>query len=366
MTNLNPWDLKQTLNLNLFMVTKWLQVIISSAVGFMLFTYVFYSETGELPDEFKNWKYIFAVLVVSNLMAFLFQRFALFLNSYFSWKKHVSTRLFLGIVGKFLIATFIYIFCVFVYAKITQTEISYPEFWQQYYDPTMKLMLLTFITVFIHTITNFTLFSYNEYAVGQIETLVLERKQFELQFEALKSQISPHYLFNCFNTISSLVYQDAKGAETFIRRLVQTYQYILDTKDKKLVSLDEELEFVRAYNYLLKVRFENALILEIDLPTETLQSELPPMTLQMLLENAVKHNVVSDENPLLVNIGCSQTGNIVVSNNKNIKSINGKSHAIGLDNIRKRYRFFTDKPIKILDNEKFEVFLPFLNMKARI
>ncbi len=361
----SSFTVKKIINTNSFMIPHWLQVVISSVVGFVLFTYVFYSETGQLPDEVDNWKYIFAVLVVSNLIAFSFQRFGRFLNGIFSWKKQVTLRILAGIAGKYAIALLIYTLTIFLYKQITATTFDWHMLWNEHADPSLKLALLTFITVFIHTVVNFTLYSYNEYTVGQIESLVLERKQFELQFEALKSQISPHYLFNCFNTISSLVYQNPDAAEVFIRRLVQTYQYILQTKDKKLVDLEAELEFVRAYNYLLKVRFEDALNLKIDLSDKALQSEVPPMTLQMLVENAVKHNVVSDENPLLVNIMTSDSGNIVVSNTKNIKSVNGSSHSIGLNNIKKRYQFFTNKPIKIVNEDKFEVYLPVLNLNEK-
>ena len=343
------------------MVVYWLQTVISTAVGLVLFVYIFYRETGELPDEIKNWKYILAVILVSNLLAFVFRNFSGYLNRFYSWKNNITSRLFWGILGNYLIALAVLVVVLFAYLEFNDFRGGILGFWKTYSDPLTKVFLLAFITVFIHGIADFTLYSYNEYAVGKIESLRLERKQFELQFEALKSQISPHYLFNCFNTISSLVYQNPDAAETFIRRLVQTYQYILDTKNRKLVQIEEEIEFVRAYNYLLKVRFENALNVKIDVPSDRLKAKLPPMTLQMLVENAVKHNVVSDDMPLEVTIATDGARHIVVSNNKNKKSLNGKSHAIGLENIRKRYEYFTNTPIEIVNNDVFKVMLPFLN-----
>ena len=351
---------KRNLNFKSFMLAYWLQTVISAAVGLILFVYVFYSETGELPDEITNWKYIITVILLSNLLAYLFKRFSQHLNRFYSWRNNITLRLFWGILGKYAIVLVVLMVTLFIYLKLGEFGGGISGFWAMHYDPAVKVLLLTFITVFIHSIANFTLYSYNEYAVGQIESLRLERKHFELQFEALKSQISPHYLFNCFNTISSLVYQSPVAAETFIRRLVQTYQYILDTKNRKLVSIAEEIEFVRAYNYLLKVRFENALNVKIDLPDDKLQTRLPPMTLQMLVENAVKHNVVSDDMPLEVSIAGNGAQGIIVSNNKNKRSLNGRSHAIGLENIRKRYQYFTATPIRIVNSDKFEVMLPFL------
>jgi len=182
----------------------------------------------------------------------------------------------------------------------------------------------------------------------------------ELQFEALKSQLSPHYLFNCLNTISSLVHRDPKLTESFIRRLAQTYQYILNTKNRKLVKLAEEIEFVKAYNYLLRVRFEEALKINIDLPEELLASDVPPLTLQILVENAVKHNVISEESPLEISIKADpQT--VTVSNNLTRRADVENSFKVGLENIKKRYEFFTEIPVRVVNNELFEVQLPVLN-----
>src|SRR5262249_52739870 len=150
----------------------------------------------------------------------------------------------------------------------------------------------------------------------QVEQLRSERWQLKLQFESLKSQISPHYLFNCLNTISSLLYKDSHMAEEFIRRMADTFRYVLSNQKQKLVSLREEVEFVKAYYYLLQVRYEHHLKLEVNLPKSLLDSRIPPMTLQMLVENAVKHNIISKDQPLLVYISAQDNTFINVTNTR--------------------------------------------------
>ena len=242
--------------------------------------------------------------------------------------------------------------------------VSFEEIVENYNQPAIKMAIIAMISVIIYSIVYFALFSYNQYAVVQIESVQLERRQLNLQFEALKSQLSPHYLFNCLNTISSLVYKDAGQAEVFIRRLAQTYKYILSTNNQRLVEVVKEVEFVKSYYYLLKVRYENSFDLEINLPENIMFSKLPPLTLQILVENAVKHNVFSRDNPLEVNIGSNDENMIKVSNTKTEKPADTSSFRVGLSNIKSRYKFFTESDIEIIDDDSFTVNLPVLNEKV--
>jgi two-component system, LytTR family, sensor kinase len=187
-----------------------------------------------------------------------------------------------------------------------------------------------------------------------------DRWQLELQFESLKNQISPHYLFNCLNTVSSLLFKDTRVAEEFIRRMADTFRYVLSHQKQKLVSLREELEFVKSYYFLLQVRYEYHLKLEINIPQNILESSIPPMTLQLLVENAVKHNKISKEKPLLVYIGAQDNQRISVSNTKTDATQPVTSFRVGLENIRKRYTFFTNEKVVVRDEEKFLVLLPVL------
>ena len=195
----------------------------------------------------------------------------------------------------------------------------------------------------------------------QAEQLRSDRWQLELQFESLKSQISPHYLFNCLNTVSSLLYKDTRVAEEFIRRMADTFRYVITHQKHRLVTLREELEFVKAYYFLLQVRYEYHLQLEINVPSSILESMIPPMTLQLLVENAVKHNAISKALPLLVYIGARDNTNLLIYNTKTQPLKPVTSFRVGLENIHKRYSFFTKEKLIVRDEAKFSVQLPVLS-----
>lgn len=208
----------------------------------------------------------------------------------------------------------------------------------------------------------------------QIETIRLERNQLNLQFEALKSQLSPHFLFNALNTISSLIYKDIRQADKFIRRLAATYRYILKTDDRKLVKLSDEVEMIKSYFFMQEIRYENCFNVVIELSNETLETFIPPLTLQMLAENALKHNSMSEEKPLLISIQQNNSNQIEVSNNiiekpELVKIGNNLldrpkenvSHKIGIKNIKKRYDYFTFKKVDIVIDKNFTVKLPIIH-----
>ena len=144
--------------------------------------------------------------------------------------------------------------------------------------------------------------------------------------------------------------------------MADTFRYVLSHQKQKLVTLKEELEFVKSYYFLLQVRYEYHLQLEINIPQNIMDSQVPPMTLQLLVENAVKHNTISKEKPLLVYISAQDNQRILVSNTKTETAKSVTSFKIGLDNIVKRYSFFSKEKVVIRDEERFTVQLPVLKM----
>jgi LytS/YehU family sensor histidine kinase len=228
----------------------------------------------------------------------------------------------------------------------------------------LKLNMLFTIVVFIYEIFYGLFYSYRYYAVVQAEQLQSDRWQLELQFESLKSQISPHYLFNCLNTVSALLYKDSRVAEEFVRRMADTFRYVLGNQKHRLVTLREELDFVKSYYFLLQVRYEYHLQLEVNVPSSLLDTLVPPMTLQLLVENAVKHNAISKEQPLLVYIGAQDNTYLTVYNTKTQVLRPANSFRVGLDNIHKRYSFFTTAPVRVTDGDRFQVQLPVLRPES--
>jgi LytS/YehU family sensor histidine kinase len=179
------------------------------------------------------------------------------------------------------------------------------------------------------------------------------------KYNALRSQINPHFLFNSFNVLSDLVYEDQAQAVNFIRQMSDLFRYVLDSRDKELVTLREELEFMNSYAGLLKTRFGDKLELNIDLPQGRDQL-IVPMSLQLLIENAVKHNEVSVSKPLKVYL--RQTGDYLeVENALQPKEILEESKNTGLKNIIQQFSFFTDRKVEVINNGLiFKVRIPLI------
>lgn len=333
-------------------------LLIPASAGILIFIYVFYGRTGIIPALEDNFLAYLIALIAGLCIGFVMMRIDRYFRNFWDRKLNVAYFLTLQLTIKYVAAILIVTTVTLGFLMLT-TTFNFTVLWLEYYDEIIKILILTSVMMLIYSLTSFTLQSYNFYAYHQLEKMRQERDQVELQFEALKGQLSPHYLFNCLNTISSLVHHGANQTEDFIRRMAKTFQYVLTNDEKQLVTVAEELEFVKAYNYLLKVRFQNYLSIRIDIPKYQQQSFIPPLTLQMLLENAVKHNVIDEENQLTVTFTADDS-KIYVKNNKTIKSSEQESFNIGLDNIKKRYRYLCGESIQIKDRKKFEVHLPMI------
>ena len=192
----------------------------------------------------------------------------------------------------------------------------------------------------------------------QIEHYKTENMRAQLQ--NLKNQLNPHFLFNNMSVLSSLVYKDQDKAVDFINQLSKVYRYLLDNRNNELVELQTELNFIDSYMYLLQIRFDKNIGFKLDIPKEKSKMLLPPMSLQMLIENAIKHNEVSDEQHLLIEIGVEED-KLKVSNNIQKRTNIEPSSKTGIQNIKDRYKYFTDKAVEIQENTKsFTVKIPLL------
>jgi len=192
------------------------------------------------------------------------------------------------------------------------------------------------------------------------ETETLKRESLAAQLNALRTQVNPHFLFNNLNTLSSLIPENPKHAVDFVQQLSKVYRHILEVKDEKSILLKDELEVLNAYAFLLKTRFGNNLSVTITIPDEKLQQKIVPLSLQILMENAIKHNIVSAEKPLHINV-FTQNGSLVVCNNLQMKNQVNESTGIGLDNIRNRYKLLSDKTVNVTESEtNFTVSIPLI------
>lgn len=196
----------------------------------------------------------------------------------------------------------------------------------------------------------------------QARSDALQKQQLLSEVALLRTQVNPHFLFNSLSILSSLVHVDANLSEQFIEQLSRSYRYILEQKEQTLVTLRTELEFIRSYVFLLKIRFENKFDLQIDIPENLLDThKIAPLTLQLLVENAVKHNRMSLKEPLVVSVSVENGQTLVVKNRLQPRSSTATSTGMGLQNISNRYALLTNRPVWAGETEEeFVVRVPLL------
>ncbi|MEQ9467601.1 MAG: histidine kinase [Ekhidna sp.] len=191
----------------------------------------------------------------------------------------------------------------------------------------------------------------------------LKNQQIRTQYEVLQNQMSPHFLFNSLNTLTSIIPEDPNAAVAFTEKLSEVYRYILHNKDRELVRLDEELDFVKSYLFLLRMRYPDNLTFDFKVDDKYLQLTIPPLTLQMLIENAIKHNVVSKAKPLHIAVYIENGKSVIVKNNLQPKDSLEKSTKTGLVNIRERYRIMGGKEIDVITSAtNFMVAVPLIDL----
>lgn len=256
-----------------------------------------------------------------------------------------------------LLSSFIFGLC---YAALDAFLFHRFEAWQSISSLSYDLIFGIFIFYLLILGGNAVVYYYKNWQEARLNAEKLRRENIQARYDVLKSQIDPHFFFNSLSVLSNLVYRDADLASEYITQLSKCYRYILDKKMESLVTMESEMSFLHSYIYLLQIRHGDSVCFDIQLDEELIQrGMMPPATLQMLVENAVKHNRFSTQNPLHVSV-YSNKDTIVISNELR-KQSSVTSTGIGLDNIKKRYELVTDKPVVVNDGDgKFEVTLPII------
>jgi len=203
-----------------------------------------------------------------------------------------------------------------------------------------------------------TILFFKNWKEAAVQQEKLKREQLALQYETLKSQVNPHFLFNNLNSLTSLISSNPEKAIDFVKKLSEVYRYVLDQKNHELVALETELKFVESYIYLHKIRFgEN---LEVQINVNAKNFKVIPLSVQLLVENAIKHNEISDKKPLSIRLYTNDDQYLIVENILQKKS-GSEGSGMGIQNISDRYGFFTDKKVLITFNsERFKVSIPML------
>ncbi|MBB6463284.1 sensor histidine kinase [Flammeovirga kamogawensis] len=231
------------------------------------------------------------------------------------------------------------------------------------FDLTAKVIILFSVFLFALLVIEYLSFAFQAFSLQQMHYVKTRRKASELRLEALKDQLSPHYLFNSLNTVAYLVVSDASQAEKYIRSIAQTYQYVMKYANKPLITLANEIELVRAFAFQLHTRHGESVQISFAANLKNVMGSLPPLSIQMLVENAVKHNVLSDEKPVEIKVFYNEEQHSIdVKNNKTQTPRKRASTKVGLENIKDRYFLMGQKNIQINQNDlSYSVQLPLLS-----
>jgi len=192
----------------------------------------------------------------------------------------------------------------------------------------------------------------NEKSELLLQTAKMEKKQVMAQFEILKSQINPHFLFNSMNILSSLIPKSPQLAVKFTNQFSKVFRKLLENNEEITIPLHQELDFIKSFLFLQKMRFDKSLEIQVKIKKSILNKQLPPFGIQLLIENAIKHNIVSEEHPLRIEI-TNEGDYLQVKNNLQLRESSSESMGIGLKNLKARYQLLTDLPVVIENDGKF-------------
>jgi hypothetical protein len=280
-----------------------------------------------------------------------------YISTKISWMENPGKRLAWGVVGILVYTPLGMLFVNYVFGAIWNINMGMTNSFANFLS---SAGVAVGITVVISLFLNARMF-FISWRQTSINAEKIKQESLKSQFEALKAQINPHFLFNSLNVLSSLVYVDADQSARFIKQLSNVYRYLLDNQFKEVVDISEEINFVNAYLYLQKIRFGDNLHIEFNL-SKSEGYAVPPLSIQTLIENAIKHNEISTEYPLTVSI--TDDGEFIeVRNTIRIKNrpVTDSPH-IGLKNLEARIQLLSDKKMSVTnDHETFSVKVPIIN-----
>ncbi len=329
-------------------------------IVFIIANFIF--DKGFLYKNFNEFLISFGVFQMYSLVLGILNMTYFDYLSKREWEEnqHIK-RILISIIGAILL-TLIGLFFMNMFTSIVISGNSYDYFIERQTLGQYKFGLwvtLSIIVVF------YSVHYYNKYQQNRVKESQIVAKNQAAKFESLKNQLDPHFLFNSLNVLTSLIGENPKQAEKFTTKLSKVYRYVLEQKDKDLIPLEEELKFAKSYMELLKMRFEDGVHFSIPETVSNSELKIVPLSLQLLLENAVKHNIITSKKPLEIRI-YEKHGFLVVENNINLKASLDKSTKVGLKNIHQRYSLISREKVEISSaNNVFKVKLPLLTQKIK-
>ena len=280
------------------------------------------------------------------------------LNDVMPWKENISKRLAVEVLLIFSYSTLVQFIILMAFSE----SIIYRNVERDVGFYFENILFGNTITLIVVAIVEGVYF-FRRWKESLVLAEKMKRENMESQLNSLRSQLDPHFLFNSLNVLSSLIKKDTTKAEAFIEDFSRVYRYVLDVKDEIVVPLSSELKFMEAFTSLQKIRFGNALEVRVNINPRPMTLFMPPLCLQELVSNAIKHNEVSQENKLTIEI-FNKGDNLTVRNNLQSRNEAITSTALGLENIAKRYTLLTDKETRFeVVDEYFEAEVPLLEIE---
>lgn len=346
-------------------VMKRKEIITMFWISFIVSMFFFFAFTGE-----KNLENFVLTIFISLLYTFVLGGgnglLNSFLNKKFPWSEETSKRAVISIISVIIVNIILVYFCNYINFVLIQNAATTEEYFSGKYNFanwfTINIALL--VSAFLHA-KNF-MQELKKTSRKEVVEQKLIAKSANAQFESLKNQLDPHFLFNSLNVLSSLIDENPNQAQKFTASMSKIYRYVLEQKDKELVTVEDEIEFAKTYCDLLKTRFEDSVDFIFDVKQEDYRKYVVPLSLQLLLENCIKHNFATSSKPLVIRI-FSENDILCIENNLQVREQIKESSGIGLANIVQRYSLLTKRNVFIeKSDDYFKVKLPMLINKPNI
>jgi sensor histidine kinase YesM len=307
---------------------------------------------GELPDDNGEIEYglldnfIFTIsisIILYSACSYISRE----CEKRFPWRVNAKKRFIIQFVVTVLVVIVLAIAFTYLYNYVLRSCTL-----DQVLASLFDVIIISVIVSIIATSIGEAAFLLNQWQKALFDAERLKQENLQSQFAALKNQVNPHFLFNSLNTLATIIPEDPNQAVEFVQKLSSVYRYLLQYKDDETVELKTELDCIEAYFFLQKIRFGDNLQVKINVPKEYHSKLIPPLTLQILVENAIKHNIISKQKPLEVDIYVDDVGMLVTRNNLQKKKSVESSTKIGLQNLVNRYGYIYNKTIDIFETEK--------------
>jgi two-component system, LytTR family, sensor kinase len=333
-------------------VRIWIAVLVG--ILFKFPTDIILSVSYRNHSMFRHFPDYLVFILFSVILFHILQGIDSKLDKKYNWDKLPRQRFWLQLLIHLMVAMIIILPAKYYFSHLLYRPVFY----------VIKFEIIGFL-ILIFVIFSFNLVELAYYLIQKWRFSLAELERFkkenaESRFETLMNQVNPHFLFNSLNTLSSLVYENQDTAAKYIRELSKVYRYVLENKENELVLLKDDLEFVKSYVYLFELRFANMISFDFDISENSQQKLIAPMTIQLLIENAVKHNIISKKKNFTVKI-FTENDFLVVSNKLQKKTEKPDSTGMGLQNIKSRYAYLCDKDVLIHETaEEFIVKIPLI------